>query len=320
MNAVVVGCGVIGLTSAIRLQEAGFGVRIVTRALPPETTSAVAAAVWYPYKAYPEDRVLAWGRRTLEACYGLAEDAATGVSITTFVELFDRAVAEPWWKDAVRAYRHAAPEELPPGYVDGYVVEAPLVEAPVHLRYLRQRFEAGGGTIEVVPEGIRDLAALCTPGRLVVNCTGLGARALCADEAVYPIRGQVVRVRNPGLERCLADDEGPLALTYVVPRRHDVVLGGTAEAHDWRLAPDPATTQRILQNAARLEPRLRDPDILEVNVGLRPGRREVRLEIERLGPGGAVIHNYGHGGSGFTLAWGCADEVLALARPLAAGA
>ncbi len=320
MNAVVVGCGVIGLTSALRLQEAGFGVRIVTRALPQATTSAVAAAVWYPYKAYPLDRVLAWGRRTLDACYALARNPATGVSITTLVELFDKEVEDPWWKGAVRRFRHAATEELRPGYVDGYVVEAPLVETPVHLRYLRQRFEAGGGTIAVVSEGVSDLAALCGPGRLVVNCTGLGAGALCGDEAVYPIRGQVVRVRNPGLARCLADDEGPLALTYVVPRRHDVVLGGTAEAHDWRLAPDPATTQRILQNAARLEPRLRDPDILEVNVGLRPGRREVRLEIERLGPGGAVIHNYGHGGSGFTLAWGCADEVLALARPLAAGA
>jgi D-amino-acid oxidase len=164
-----------------------------------------------------------------------------------------------------------------------------------------------------VPDGVRDLAERAGSGRLVVNCTGLGARTLCDDDRVYPLRGQVVRVRNPGLTRCLADDVGPRALSYVVPRRRDVVLGGTADAHAWDRTPDPAVTQRILARCAELEPRLRDADVLDVNVGLRPARDEVRLETERVGTG-VVIHNYGHGGAGFTLAWGCADEVLALAR------
>src|SRR3712207_8407619 len=65
-DVIVVGCGVIGLTSAVHMREEGLDVRIVTAALPFETTSSVAAALWYPYKAYPEDRVLSWGKRTFE--------------------------------------------------------------------------------------------------------------------------------------------------------------------------------------------------------------------------------------------------------------
>ena len=313
MQTLVLGCGVIGLTSAIRLQEAGFAVHVVTRDLPPATTSAIAAAVWYPYKAYPEHRVLTWGRQTLDVCYNLANDPATGVSIKPLVELFEQPVSDPWWKDAVRHFRRAKPDELHPGYTDGFIIEVPVIETPVHLAYLIARFEANGGTIEVVPEGISNLNALRQPDRLLVNCTGLGARALCNDDEVIPIRGQVVRVRNPGLDRCFIEEHGPLAMTYIIPRSHDVILGGTAEDHANSRTPDPTITQRILRNAATLVPNLQDAEVLDVQVGLRPARSEVRLEAE----GHDLIHNYGHGGSGFTLAWGCADEVVSLAQSLA---
>ena len=311
-DTLVLGAGVIGLTTALRLQEAGLAPRIVTKALPPTTTSAVAAAMWYPYKAYPEAKVLPWSRRTLDVCYDLRDEPAAGVSITTMIDVFDRPMHEPWWKAAVRTFRRARPDELPEGYVDGFVAEVPLIETPIHLRYLLERFEAGGGIVDVRPEGVADLAEVARPGRLIVNCTGLGARALVGDEALYPIRGQIVRVANPGLDRCIADDLGPRAISYVIPRRHDVVLGGTAQEHDWNEHPDDATTDQILANAAALEPRIAGADALEVRVGLRPGRPAVRLEREPGPNGSTVVHNYGHGGSGFTLAWGCAEEVVRL--------
>jgi D-amino-acid oxidase len=294
------------------LQESGFSVRIVTRDLPPDTTSAIAAAVWYPYKAYPEDRVLAWGHETLDVCYDLADDPATGVSIKPLVELFDTPTPDPWWKNAVRQFRRATPSDLRPGYVDGFVIDVPVIETPIHLAYLVARFQSGGGTIEMVPEGIADLQSLRQPNRLLINCTGLGAKTLCENEAMFPIRGQVVRVRNPGINRCLIEDYGPLAMTYIIPRRHDVILGGTADDHADDCTPDPTVTDRILSNAATLEPRLRNAEVLDVKVGLRPVRSEVRLEIEDSN----LLHNYGHGGSGFTLTWGCADEVVALAQSL----
>jgi D-amino-acid oxidase len=96
-----------------------------------------------------------------------------------------------------------------------------------------------------------------------------------------------------------------------VPRSQDIVLGGTAQEGDERLAPDQATAAAILERCARLEPRLRGAEVLEHKVGLRPGRPSVRLEAERRA-GGLLVHNYGHGGAGVTLSWGCADEVARL--------
>ena len=75
--------------------------------------------------------------------------------------------------------------------------------------------------------------------------------------------------------------------------------------------PDAATTARILADAVRLEPRLAGAEVRTVQVGLRPGRPWVRVATERIN-GGWVVHNYGHGGSGYTLSWGCAAEVLRL--------
>ena len=310
-QTLVVGAGVIGLTSAIRLQEAGFAVRIVTRDRPADTTSAVAAAVWYPYEVHPKERVVPWSQATREALHPLTDDPATGVSITTFVELFDTPVDDPWWKPAVPSFRRATGDDLKPGYVDGYVIDVPLMEPAVYLPYLERRFTDGGGTIDVVLDGIDDLQALDAP--LVVNCTGLGARDLCDDDRLFPIRGQVVRVTNPGLGRGFDDDHGPLALTYIIPRRTDCILGGTAEKGMWNDTPSDETTAAILERARTLEPRLRDAEVLDVRAGLRPGRDAVRLEIERTGSS-TIIHNYGHGGAGYTLAWGCADEVATLAR------
>ncbi len=314
---IVVGAGVIGLASAIRLQDAGFPVRIVTRDRTSDTTSAVAGAVWYPYEVHPRERVVPWSRATRETLERLAEAPATGVRMTTFIELFDVPVDDPWWKPAAPSFRRATDDELRLDYVDGFAIDVPLMNTPVYLRYLQQRFTEGGGRIDHVPAGFDDLSALCDDAPLVVNCTGLGARDLCSDDALFPIRGQVVRVTNPGLRRCVDDDHGPLAMTYILPRGPDCILGGTSEKGVWDRSPCDATTESILKRARALEPRLHDAEVLGVHVGLRPGRDAVRLETERVGDHGVLIHNYGHGGAGFTLTWGCAEEVVALAQSVA---
>lgn len=312
VDVMVVGCGVSGLSCGIRLLDRGLRVAIVARELPPRTTSDVAAAVWYPYRAYPLDRVLAWGRATAEELRALEPDPAAGVHTTTLLELFPEPVPDPWWKDAVTGFRRLALEEVPHGYGDGYVVEVPLVETPIYMRYLLERFRTLGGAIE--ERSVSHLADLFRGVRVVVNCAGLGARELVGDEALFPIRGQVVRVRAPEVRRCVVDDHGPNAIAYVIPRSADCILGGTAEEGNWSLAPDDVTAAEILRRCRRLVPALRQAEVLEHRVGLRPGRREVRLELERVMEGGIVIHNYGHGGAGFTLSWGCADEVAALAE------
>ncbi len=316
MDSIVIGCGVSGLTCGIRLLEAGRSVQIWARALPPNTTSNVAAAVWYPYKAYPEELVGRWAAAAYAEFTRLAEQPGAGVAMREGSEIFPYAVDDPWWRDALPGFRRATPAELPDGYVDGYTFAAPIIEMPVYLGYLMRRFESLGGSIQV--RALESLDAALDVSDVVINCAGLGARELVGDGSLFAIRGQVVRVAQIGIERFWLDDYGPRGLAYIIPRSQDIILGGTAGDGDERLAPDPAIAEAIVERCAALEPRLRDAPILEHRVGLRPGRPSVRLEAERPAPGKLLVHNYGHGGAGVTLSWGCADEVLRICAELLA--
>lgn len=314
METLVIGCGVSGLTTGIALLRAGHGVRIWARELPPETTSNVAAAVWYPYKAYPIERVVVWGAVAYREFTRLANDPETGVILSELLDLRRAAVAgDPWWKEAVEGFRHARVEEMPADFAGGYVFTAPVIDTSVYLDYLVRAFRLEGGQIERrEAHGIAEGLAVCP---VVVNCSGLGARELVGDRDMLPVRGQVVRVRRTESRRVLLDDGGAGEVSYIVPRIHDTILGGTDHEGNESTAPDPAVTRDILRRCARLDPRLAtltEDDILGVAVGLRPVRPAVRLETEVVGSDQWVIHNYGHGGAGVTLSWGCAAEVARL--------
>ncbi len=307
--ALVVGCGVSGLTCAVRLLMTGRPVTIVARELPPETTSDVAAAFWYPYRAYPPDRVTEWAHLSLQCFRRFAADPETGITVRPAIEVFREPAPDPWWGSAVPDWRRARPDELPPGYVDGYRFEAPVIDTRRYLPWLMDRVEKLGGAIER-----RELAGLdeaLAERDVVVNCSGLGARDLAGDTELVPIRGQVVRVRDPGLEMVEIDHDPAGPASYVIPRGDDCVLGGTADAGREDTEIDPATAADILARCRRLQPRLEGALPRGGAAGLRPGRAEVRLEAERPAPGKLVVHNYGHGGAGVTLSWGCAEEVTA---------
>jgi D-amino-acid oxidase len=294
MRAIVVGAGVVGLTTAVRLREAGVEADVVGREAPHETTSAVAAALWYPYRALPVDRVTAWSAATYEHLARLAGVPGSGVHMRSGTELMAPDAPDPWWRDAVPDLRRT---------VDGLRFSAPAVDMSVHLPWLAARLRALGGSIrQATVAGFDEVRA-----DAVVNCAGLGARELAGDDSLVAVRGQVVRVAAPGIEEWLLDQSDPARLIYVVPRERDVVLGGTADEGSEDRTPDQATTAAILERCAAALPALRDAPVLGVAVGLRPARPEVRLETE-----GRVVHCYGHGGAGVTLAWGCAVEVAAL--------
>jgi D-amino-acid oxidase len=128
------------------------------------------------------------------------------------------------------------------------------------------------------------------------------------------VRGQVVVVENPGLREFFAEEPGSATeLRYVLPHRDTVVLGGTAEPDRTDLAPRPEVARRILARCTEVVPALAGARVVAHRVGLRPVRDQVRLE-EEARDGGRVIHNYGHGGGGVTLSWGCAREVTARAE------
>ena len=300
-RVIVVGAGVIGLSCAVRLLEAGHHVDVLARDLPLETTSSVAAALWGPYRAYPFERVTAWSRTTYGELETLAHLDGTGVRMVQGTELHRARTPDPWWRDAVPSLTRVT--ALGPPYVDGWSFVAPVVEMPVYLPWLVARVEGLGGTMTRMA-----LSALPDRAEVVVNATGLGARRMADDSSMVPVRGQVVYVDQVGLDRWWLDADGPV---YVVPRSHDIVVGGTDDEGAWDRRPDPDVARQVLDRAVRLVPELGRAGVRGHRVGLRPARPEVRLEAEQVGDH-RVVHCYGHGGAGVTLSWGCADDVTAL--------
>jgi len=307
VDIIVIGCGVAGLSCARLLQEQGHRVRIWAAAQSPRTTSDVAAAFWYPYRVYPEERVESWARDSF-AAFTQITDVSAGVLTRSAIELLHEPAARPW-SVALPSARPARKDELPEGFHHGQVFESYVIETPRYLPWLRRRFLEEKGTIET-----RELVSLeeaTTRAEVVFHCAGLGARELAGDRSVQPVRGQLVRVKNPGIDRVIIDEHSAGAISYVVPRSEDVILGGTTEEGEEQLTSDQAATEAIFARCLALEPRLRDAPILGTQVGLRPCRPEVRVEREMHGST-PVIHNYGHGGAGITLSWGCAVEALSL--------
>jgi D-amino-acid oxidase len=297
-----------GLTCAVRLLEEGARVTVIARDATPDTTSAVAGAVWFPYRVRPNERTGPWGRVGYERFAGLAERDDMPVTMVELTVLFGEPLTdEPWWLgsmpgDSVRA---CGAGELPDGYGDGRAARVPCIQAPAYLEWLSRRFDELGGTREQ-----RELTSLDEPDAdVVVNCAGVGACGLAQDDDLRPVRGQVAYVRTREPLRFMVDETGPNALAYILPRPDVTVLGGTAEEGDHELRPRPDTTRDILERTRRLDPRLEHAEYVGSAVGLRPARSEVRLEQDTTADGRPLIHNYGHGGSGFTLSWGCAEEV-----------
>ena len=304
MHITVVGAGVIGLTTALALEERGHTVRIIAAATGAQTTSDVAGAVWFPYRVGPPSKVAVWAGRTRAWLETIAPDHAAGVDLLTGYEITtDEGMdpPRPWWAAAIEVSRAPAPVT---GAPLAWKFSAPRIEPARFLPWLASKLRA-----RVETSTVTDLAAV--PGDLVINCTGLGARTLVADDEVSALFGQIVLTAPGGVDRAITvtDHRDPDAIFYVIPRRGELVLGGVTRAmpHDAAHERDPEVTQRILDHAAALGFPI--GEVLRERTGLRPYRNEVRLECI-----GRVIHNYGHGGAGFTLCRGCAEDVVALAE------
>lgn len=313
MRVRVVGAGVVGLTSALRLAEAGHQVDVVAAQLLESTTSSIAAALWYPYRAYPETEVTRWSAASYTAFGALAADPRSGVRLRRGRELFRNKVADPWWRSAVTELTRVAGDRLPEGYLDGYQLTVPVVDMTLHLSWLTARLGELGVRVEV--RRLEDLGAAFAGVEAVVNCSGLGARELAGDRTLIPVRGQVVVVEQFGLTEWLLDQSEPERLTYVVPRQDTVILGGTADEGDADLEVRPAVIEAILARCGALVPEVTGARIVGHRVGARPARPAVRLETE-LKAEGPVVHCYGHGGAGVTLSYGCAVDVVEQVRGL----
>jgi D-amino-acid oxidase len=264
-DVVVVGAGVIGLTTAVVLAEAGFGVSVLARELPADTTSAAAGAIWGPYLVKPRDRVEVWAAESLRIFAGLAEMPGTGVRLAAGVEASRTVSAPPDFLVMLDDVRLCGEAELPDGFVTGW-------------RY-----------------------------------TVLGARELAGDSDLHPIRGQLVMMDNPGLTEFFTEDTGWSAgLLHLYPHGDRLVLGGVAQDGSWDMEPDEITARRIVERCAAIDPRVALQPVLAHRVGLRPTRPVIRCEADATITGYRLLHNYGHGGAGVSLSWGCAGEIRRL--------
>lgn len=302
----IVGCGVSGLTCGLHLQEAGHEITIITREMPAETTSSAAGAVWYGYGA---GKIREWAQTSLKRFTQLIPIADSGVLQIRLREVSPSPTQAPWFKNEIPYCERIPQADLPQGYADGFIMDVPLVEPPRYLQYLKTQFEEKGGRI--VQRELPSLDEIGPDNTLIINCSGLGARELAHDEGVFPIRGQTVRVDAPQIQQGFMDDD---SFTYIFPRKNDILLGGISQPNHNSLAVDATDTSDILQRCIKIEPSIQQDKILGYTVGLRPGRHAVRVESEKLTDSCTVIHNYGHAGLGFTLSWGCAEDVAKLIR------
>lgn len=302
-SVTVVGSGIVGLTSAIILQEAGFRVRIIAKNKFENTLSQKVGAVWFPFEINPKEKTNIWA--TL-AYYRYQTDVkpGNGISFIWFLNAYNSESNNDWVEQIPKGkVREAGIEEMPKGMEKGLIAEVPLAEPPLYLPYLFETFLENGGTFEQA--SISNLKEMTMLDTHVINCTGLGAKEICKDEDLHPMRGQILRCEKTGVPS-FADPTRKGALLYVINRGNDCVIGGTDYTNDWNKNPDPADTQKILSRlqAAGISQK---PEILEVVVGLRPVRSSVRFEFDPHYSN--IFHNYGHGGAGFTVAWGCAIEL-----------
>ncbi|WP_372369716.1 FAD-dependent oxidoreductase [Candidatus Uabimicrobium sp. HlEnr_7] len=306
MKIAIIGGGVSGFTCAICLQKAGFSPTIYSNKWSPETTSDVAAAVWYPFTVEPLDKVTVWGEKSYNTFYSISvESPESGVHIVPGYDLFGEKMPKQWWQHFVKNFRKLDAHEIPEGYADGFSFSTPIIDMRYYMPWLEKRFLACGG--KKITQKIHDIANV--EADIIVNCTGLGSRELVNDEEVYPLKGQIVKVDAPEVKEFRQDfKNGPNHLAYIIPRKDNCVLGGTTDANISDLSIDLDAAQAIKKRCAALIPSLNEAKILEHKTGLRPARKAVRLEIDH-SFSVPVVHNYGHGGAGVTISWGCAYEV-----------
>ena len=324
-SVVVVGAGVIGLSTAVHLLEKFPGeieLTVISEEFSPNTTTDRAGMIMFPVdlgiksKYNQDESIKRWARHTFQkfhSIYRSEENAKVEICLEHGYLFLSTPSPDPWWKEEVFGFRHveldsleASVINLPPDCKIMWSFSAYIVNPTSYITWLLQKVKIRGANI--VKRKISSLDQLTSSYDIVINCTGLGSCGLVGDNIMYPVRGQVVLVKAPWVKSWVVHywQDG---VSYVFPRARNVVLGGTAQPGDFRESPDPDTAMEILERCQKLVPSLSDAEVIKEWAGLRPARDPIRLESCKGDGGSLIIHCYGHGGGGIVLSWGCAVEV-----------
>ncbi|XP_058453239.1 D-aspartate oxidase-like [Malaya genurostris] len=327
LKFIVLGAGINGLSCAFRLSSRypGSNIEILSEQFSPSTTSDVAAGLWEPYLLgeTSKDLVRKWSRETYEYFHGLwkagyANEA--GISLLPYVALVSKGheLDDFFWKDYVYGFRELSQFELHQlgaehnvEYITGAQFITFTCEPSKLLQFYTNALRSRGVKFRQFKVNCFQALSEKLDRLIVINCLGLASGSIIPDETLKPCRGQIRRVRAPWMFHVLISNNG-----YVIPNTGGVTLGGTKQEDDWDLTVRAADTMKISRECYGLIRALKRTPIIADIVGLRPTRDSVRLEAEFLKTEHTdrmpIIHNYGHGGGGITLAWGCAGEVLNL--------
>ncbi|XP_054707674.1 D-amino-acid oxidase-like [Uloborus diversus] len=321
----VIGGGIIGLSSAVRIIETTPGVKVtvIAEKLTPETTGDGSAGFWYPYLLgeVSAAEIRFWCENTfnfLKDIYKSSEASDHGIGLLSAFFLHDEPLEKPTYSDIYFQWRALNDKELalfPSHYKYGVFVTTLYAECCKLLPMLMKRLQSKGG--QIVKRKLKSIEELSDKFDIVINCPGVGAAKLVPDPSVVPIRGQVIRVRAPWIKHAvMAGDD-----FYILPNSEEVICGGTHQEGNWSTKVDPSDRDKIWQGCTEIIPSLKKAKIVREWVGLRPGRPKPRLERETMKTKNGileVIHNYGHGGSGVTLFWGCAIRTTELLQDVLA--
>lgn len=297
---IVLGAGVSGLSCAYLLSHNGFQVELWSERLTPDTCSDKAAAIFEPYAVKPYHKILPWAKVSYQQFKRFSLDPYSGVRPVHGVQYFALDTPTPEWVEILEDLQdiHTSDKKI-----KGLAYTTYVIEMPIYMYWLQQQVIARRVTIK--QKTISSLNEITEQADWVINCTGLGARELCQDPLVYPIRGQILKVNAPEVNEFIMNDVNPDIPSYIIPRQDGCILGGTLEPNSWDETPSQQVADEIMARCSQFIPILKERTVLSHIVGLRPGRSVLRLEQD-----GNIIHNYGHGGAGVTLSWGCAEDVL----------
>lgn len=276
----VIGQGIIGLTCAIRLLEKGYSIEVFSKEPFADTTSMAAGAFWWPHRAYPEKRVSKWAKETYDEYGNIQSIPETGIHFEKHLRFCLDPDESAYARHLVDDWKEIDGAKYGIDCHEAFQVTLPVIDVPVYMSYLKVSLARDGARF--THREIKSPAELFPDFDLVVNCSGVWARYLVNDKEVFPIRGHAVRVSRPkDLTASTRLYQKNDKFTLILPRSRDVILGGTAEEEDWDRTPHTRDTEAIFKRCSELVPEIKNSEILGSAVGLRPGRKEVRLELER---------------------------------------
>ncbi|XP_066253963.1 D-aspartate oxidase [Euwallacea similis] len=326
----VLGAGVIGTTTALELQKRyrNAKIDIIANEFFEDTTSYVAAGVFRPGTSFSgpnEDITEKWMRDSYDYWDNLRrsrEGIDAGIielSGYIFSSQYPEIVRNRFLEKVCPIYRAATPDELtlcPGNWKYGSFFTTVLTQSSYYIPWTLTQFKRNGGL--VLNQKIENLGQVGLNYDVIVNCTGLGAKFLCNDHQLVPIRGQVTKVKAPWLKTFFYGDLD----TYIIPGVDSVTLGGCRQYESWDTDVNKYDILRIKEQCETLLPSLKGAKVIGHKVGLRPHRNVVRVEKEIRkfnGKNIKVVHNYGHGGYGVTTAPGTSLYACELVQEILAG-